>query len=355
MRMLQFDQFNSVTGHERVDASAGIIFGVCVMRTGEAKGHGITLDDGSLNSFLQLTKGRKVGVRFGADHKAGAEDFTGNLQDFRKESGMIKADLHLLKSDLNFSKIVEMAEKMPDEFGLSASTDAEKTKDGKSFKSPVRFTELYCVDVVTNPAATNGLFFSEQQQNTNMKKFALLLGLPETATEDEIALALEAKCKMDASKDEAKKKKELEAEADDEEKGKEGAKKFAALEASVLDLSAKLTAIADNTAAAAASAKKAEVEGLKLEAAKDGKVIPMTDETLLKLSVPEIKEMLAKLPKGQLKLSRGPLPGTGTDGKALDRRSPEFRAQLAAKREEGALNLGNRIMAQATGLNLNQN
>jgi hypothetical protein len=243
------------------------------------------------------------------------------------------------------------------------------------------------VDIVSNPAATNGLFFSQNNNNqtdkTMIKEFALMLGLPETATEAEVKTAFAAKCKMDA---EAKKKidadtekdaeKEIEeeiegkhhkgahhkakmdadadAECDDEGAGKQGkkseTKKFSAeLEAIRLELAA----IKGASQAAQASAHKVEIEGLKLEAAKEGKVIPMNDESLVKLSIPEIKDMIAKLPKGQVKLSRGVVAPKNVDGKTItDKRSAEFKAYLASKREEGALALGQRILGS---VNLNQN
>jgi len=379
--MSKFTQFSAIATSERINASEGIIFGVCVMEKGEAKGHNLQIDDKSLDQFLQLASERKDGVkvRFGADHNAGASDINGCLKNFRREGDKIRADLHLLKSDKNFSKIIEMAEKLPNEFGLSASTTAGEELIGHD--RYVRFNEIFCVDIVSNPAATNGLFFSQNNNNQTdkpmIKEFALMLGLPETATEAEVKTAFAAKCKtdaeyqkkMDAEADadadaeakeekvkeiESKKKEEMDAECDDEGAGKVGkkadTKKFSAeLEAIRLELAA----IKGASQAAQASAHKVEIEGLKLEAAKEGKVIPMNDESLVKLSIPEIKDMIAKLPKGQVKLSRGVVAPKNVDGKAItDKRSAEFKAYLASKREEGALALGQRILGS---VNLNQN
>ena len=345
--MLQFSQLTPA----KIDAQSGIIYGVCVMSKGEAKGHNLLLDDCSIDGFLSLCSSRKDGVkvRFGKDHDAGADDINGALKNFRREGDKIVADMHLLKSDEKYNKIIEMAEKMAHEFGLSASTTADEELIGHD--KYVRFTEVHSVDIVSNPAATKGLFFSQQTNNQNkhsMKNIALALGLPETATEAEIIeaskLALEAKCKMDA---EAKKKLEADADgdadadADDEEKAKDK-KKFEAVEKTVLELSAKLKEIESNSEAAKASAHKAEIENLKLEASKDGKIIPLSDESLVKLSIPEIKDVIAKLPKNQVKLSKGFVPSA--DNKPLDKRSPEFKAQLAAKREEGALLLGQKML-----------
>ena len=324
---------------QRVDAENGVIYGVCVISEGEAKGHGVQLDRQSLETFLALTKDRPdgVGTRFGDDHEAGAQDFNGTLKNFRLEESRIKADLYLLKSDKNYAKLLEMAEKMANEFGLSAVADAEKTAKSDAFKSPLRFTALDCVDIVSSPAATNGLFFSTK--TNNMKNIAIALGLPETATEQEIIdaskLALECKKKMEEDK-KGEEKKEL--DADDAAAGKDAKKKLETLEATVLKLSQTLETINQNSEAAKASAHKAEIENLKLEASKDGKVIPLTDEALVKLSIAEIKETIAKLPKGQVKLSKGNQP-VNKEGKAIDKNSPEFRAYLAEQKQAGAIAL----------------
>lgn len=353
--------FSAIGKSVKIDSANGVIYGVCVMREGEAKGHGVRLDRQSLEGARKLAAVRPdgVGTRFGDDHEAKAKDFNGSLKEFRIEGDGLYADLHLLKTDAHFDKVLEMADKISHEFGLSVVSDADKEISGKDesgnpkykFKSPIRFTELQCVDIVSAPAATNGLFFSQTNNQKNMTKIALALGLPETATEAEIetaaGLALAAKTKMDT---EAKKKLEAEAEAKkklDAEGDAEGKKdgKFAALEASVLELSKKVEGFNAAAAATQAAAHKSEIESLKLEAGKDGKVIALSDESLLKLSVPEIKDMIAKLPKGQVKLTRGNTLPVNKDGQKLDKRSPEFREFLAQKRDEGALALG-RKMAQ---------
>lgn len=341
--MLQFSQLSP----SKIDAQSGVIYGVCVMSKGEAKGHNLQIDSTSLDQFLVLAKGHKDGVkvRFGENHDAKVDDTVGVLKNLRIENERVIADMHLLLSDSKCNKLVEMAEKMPNEFGLSAVADAEK--EGKEFVSPLRFTALDCVDIVDSPAATKGLFFSQQTQNTNkpsMKNIALALGLPESATEEQIIeaskLAFEAKCKADAEAEAKAKKKEL--EGDDEEKGKEGKKQFDA----VLERLAKLESVeaerAKQVELAAASAHKAEIENLKLEASKEGKVISLSDEALLKLSVKEVKEHIAALPKNQVKLAAGFKPSV--DNKPLDKRSEEFKAQLAAKKAEGALLLGQKML-----------
>lgn len=359
--MLKLSQTTFAT-RNRIDAAQGVIYGVCVARCGEAKGHGVSLDDGSLETLLALTKGRENGVatRFGNDHQAASKDFNGSLKDFRIQGDGIYADLHLLKTDAHYDKLLEMAERIPNEFGLSVVADAAKTKDGKNFKSPIRFEALDCVDIVSAPAATNGLFFSQPNTNTIMlKEFALMLGLPDTATEADVKLALEAKCKYESehkkkmeaeaeAEEEAKKKLEAEEEAkkkkmeaDDEEKGKDKSKKLEA-EIEALKLAvANITKAADEKAAELAlAAKKAEVENIKLEAGKEGKVIALTDEAILKLSVDEFKAHVAQLPKNQIKLNKG---NVNTEAQ------PKFDAAAAREaRKQGAIALGQRMTNQLT-------
>lgn len=347
-------QFNALTHNSGVDSAAGIIYGVCVMSAGEAKGHGLFLDLESLDSFMELTKSRPngIGTRFGADHDAGAEDFNGTLKEFRLDGDKIRADLHLLKTDKNFAKLIEMAQTMPHEFGLSASTQAEEVIKGK--EKYVRFKEIFCVDVVTNPAATKGLFFSQptnNNQTTMLKEFALYLGLAENATEDEIKIALEAKKKLDAEAKCKKQEQDADAEAeceddadakakceaDDEEKGKDKKKKF---ESEIEALKLQVGELVNAANAAKESAHKAEIENLKLEASKEGKVISLSDEAILKLSVAEVKDMIAKLPKGQIKMSKG---NVNVDSK------PSFDLESARqKKAAGALALGQAMKNQLT-------
>jgi hypothetical protein len=74
---------------------------------------------------------------------------------------------------------------MPNQFGLSAfgSGDTEKI-EGEKY---LRFKGIYAVDIVSNGAATNGLFLSQKTNETNnimIKQCDTALGLPETATEE---------------------------------------------------------------------------------------------------------------------------------------------------------------------------
>lgn len=345
--MAQFAQFSLISTNQKVDAEAGIIHGVCVMCLGQAKGHDVSIDEKSLTQFLALAQTHADGikVKFGNDHKAGVEDTTGLLKNFKRDGDKIRADLHLLKTDPNFNKIVEMAKTLPNEFGLSASTQADEELIGHD--KFVRFLDIFSVDIVSNPAATNGLFFSTNNKPKSMIKLAQAVGLPETATEDEILTEFAKKL---SKKDEKCMK--ADADGDDEEKGKQGKKKFEAdIMARLTEFATKLSQLEVDKKASLDLAKKAEIDGLVSEASRDGKVIPLSVEALSKMDTKDIKEMITKLPKS-VQLSRKAVAPKKADGTEItDRKSPEFKAFMVNQREQGALTLGNKILQQATGLN----
>ena len=354
--MAQFAQFSLISTNQKVDAEAGIIHGVCVMCLGQAKGHDVSIDEKSLTQFLALAQTHADGikVKFGNDHKAGVEDTTGLLKNFKRDGDKIRADLHLLKTDPNFNKIVEMAKTLPNEFGLSASTQADEELIGHD--KFVRFLDIFSVDIVSNPAATNGLFFSTNNKKSPMlKELAIKLGIPadkaEAATEQELLVAFDACSKKLKADADAEAKKKLDADGDDEETDKKGKKKFEEIEGKLTEFATKLTQLEADKKGALDLAKKAEIDGLVSEASRDGKVIPLSVEALSKMDTKDIKEMITKLPKS-VQLSRKAVAPKKADGTEItDRKSPEFKAFMVNQREQGALTLGNKILQQATGLN----
>ena len=347
---------------ERVDAEKGIIYGVSVITVGPAKGHGLWVDETAINQILSLAKGKPDGVKVKAEHSGGVFDTSGKLVNFRKDGNQIRADLELLKSDENYEKVIEMARVLPNEFGLSVSTEAvSENIDGKKM---VRFKVLESVDLVSTPAANpNGLFSVKHTNNKSMTidkiQLAKLVGLdPEKATEEEIATEfaqlskkMEGKHKGGAEEDaeaeskreikDKKKLKKLEGEMDgdgecedDKEDKKKG--KFDSILASLLQLSAKIETIEGANKLSLEAAKKVEITGLIASASAEGKVVPLSDVQLMKMDMSDVKDLFSKLPKGQLKLSKG----GQTDSKITSFKSNEERVEFCrTQREAGAAQL----------------
>lgn len=135
------------------------------------------IDDKTLEQVRDCALTHKGGVKVKMNHKTGFDDIVGVLKNFRVEGDQVKADLSLLKTHERFSTILEMAESMPEEFGLSIAFSGQKEKiDGVKY---ARCFELYSVDLVDAPAANPSGLFSRLVDTNNLdesmfEKFELL-------------------------------------------------------------------------------------------------------------------------------------------------------------------------------------
>jgi hypothetical protein len=145
----------------------GVLQGVSVITKGEAKGHGLFVDDGTLTTFLSAVQSRTGGVPVKMDHGGGFAQIVGKLENFRIEGDSLRADLHLIQAHEAYRRIVEMAEKMPEGFGLSAAFDYDPEKS--EGKTRPRCKEIHSVDLVDTPAANpTGLFQSVDSPTKGM-------------------------------------------------------------------------------------------------------------------------------------------------------------------------------------------
>lgn len=200
--MLQVAHFSAIATKQKVDADSGIIHGVSVVTTGDAQGHGLKIDKTLLSQVVDCAKTYAGGVKVRFNHpssesEAKVEATAGILRDFSIDGEHVRANLHLLKSDRYFSKIIEMAEKMPEAFGLSLSFSGVHEKVGSD--KFARCSEIYAVDLVDAPAANpTGLFSAKQTPKAitmtlDTVKLAKALGLTDTATEAEVESAMLAR------------------------------------------------------------------------------------------------------------------------------------------------------------------
>lgn len=146
-----------------VDKAAGIIRGVAVITEGIAKGHGEEIDAVTLSQVADCARGFAGGLKVVDRHTKSSDSIfstTGTLKNFRVEDGKVRADLHILATEPNRDKLLEMAETMPDTFGLSiAFSGPTETRDGRNF---ARCTEIYNAALVDVPAANpTGLFSAD--------------------------------------------------------------------------------------------------------------------------------------------------------------------------------------------------
>jgi len=145
----------------RVDRDAGVIYGVKCLGYESQNGRRYAPDGVS----PQLYEGADVNIAHpGADGRRsdGTGSRFGRLVNARRGVGGIYADLHYLKAHPMAERICEAAERMPQAYGLSHVVDDGDYDADPSGKLITRVYRVDAVDIVADPATTNGLFESRR-------------------------------------------------------------------------------------------------------------------------------------------------------------------------------------------------
>jgi hypothetical protein len=101
------------------------------------------------------------------NHGSGLDAVVGFARNPRIEGDKLVADLRLLRNSPHYGLIKEMAAEAPDQFGVSlAFVNESETINGKDY---IRPQSIASADLVSSPAATNGLF---EEMVKFMQKFA---------------------------------------------------------------------------------------------------------------------------------------------------------------------------------------
>jgi hypothetical protein len=161
----------------RVDRENGVIHGVKILGTrsenavpsdltGGKRVQGYSYNKSARTAMAQLCEGMGVNI----DHPSRKEplasrsvrDRFGKLVAIKETADGIYGDLHYLKSHPMAEQVCEMAERMPEVFGLSpvAFTDVAYTKNGYVVEGVQR---VRSVDVVQKPATNVSLFEDEDE------------------------------------------------------------------------------------------------------------------------------------------------------------------------------------------------
>jgi phage terminase small subunit len=147
--------FSETLASSHIDREAGIIFGVSVITEGPALGHDLIVDAKTLEQLKASSTTFSSGVKVKAEHKGGVSEILGVIKDFRVEGKKLIGDFHLLSTAQGREHVLELAEKMPDTFGLSVSFQ------GDPEGNKARCTKIRSVDLVADPAANPGGLFEE--------------------------------------------------------------------------------------------------------------------------------------------------------------------------------------------------
>lgn len=201
----------------KVDRETGVISGVSVISVGEAKGHGMFVDATTLEQVKLSAEQHEDGVKVKTDHWSGFNGIVGVIKNFQIDGDKLRGDLHLLENHEAREKVLEMAEKMPSQFGISISFSGEaetKPVEADGITSEVKFARcesLEACDLVDSPAANkDGLFsakedaFSKTLKELSAQNVTLLAKLEDLTTklaseEKAHSLTKEALAKADAA------------------------------------------------------------------------------------------------------------------------------------------------------------
>jgi hypothetical protein len=257
-----------------------IIEGVSIISVGEAKGHGLFVDDITLQEVKACAESYAGGVKVNLDHGAGIRDIVGFCDNFRIVGEKLVADLNLLETAEKRAYVLEIAERMPDTFGISiAFSGPVRERDGRSFAS---CTELYSADLVQTPAANpTGLFsFTAKSVDTSAKEMIDDKNKMEDGAEDTVSIAdiIERLSALETAFGDYKSK--MEEMPEDEEK-MEDAPMVEEKDSEMSKLSAKLDLIISNFGAAPlkASTVANEAEKLSIKSIIDNKTRELGSRT----------------------------------------------------------------------------
>ena len=122
-------------GRAGIDKNNGIIYGFSVITKGEARGHGLEIDETTLDQVVELGAKASIGIksRFGHPNMSNSAvgTFLGRAKNFRRNNGMVRADLYFDKTAYKTPNgdlagyVLGLAESDPQAFGSSIVFDGE--------------------------------------------------------------------------------------------------------------------------------------------------------------------------------------------------------------------------------------
>ncbi len=160
LAMEQVITFAASTG--AIDTEAGVIRGVSLITKGPALGHGVMIDDKTLKQVKTAAEQYAGGLKVKLDHSGGAGDIVGYIDALRIDGEKLLGDLHLLQNSPHRAYILEIAQRIPDTFGLSIAFSGPSEKSSDKLTTLQRCSEIYSVDLVSEPAANPSGFFARK-------------------------------------------------------------------------------------------------------------------------------------------------------------------------------------------------
>lgn len=159
---------------QAVDMDSLKILGVSVCTMGEAKGHGVMLDETFLNDIVKLGNRNKDGIKSHWGHPSKYADQIGTelgrFVNFRRLDNKVIADIQFIKTEMNYKyidHIMKFAIIDPGMFGVSICFDSKGIKyDEINNIYYETIANLTAIDFVSDPAANDSLFSTETKQES---------------------------------------------------------------------------------------------------------------------------------------------------------------------------------------------
>lgn len=160
----------------KVDEIKGVVAGVAVITVGPALGHGVLVDATTLEQVKACAEQFAGGLKVKMDHYSAVSEIVGYLHGFRIDGDVLRADLYLLESAPARAYVLEIAQKIPDTFGLSiAFSGIDERIAGTRPEEDIvlaRCSEIYSADLVDDPAANPSGLFSTPDPRQPAKRCA---------------------------------------------------------------------------------------------------------------------------------------------------------------------------------------
>lgn len=162
----------------RIDKAKGIIYNVLILGRGALNGRKYTTE--AMEDALAKRKYENLQVYIGPHKKSrfakrSPKDHAGELRNIRLTDDGLRGDLLYNRASKGGRLVVEIAERFPNRFGLSHHADIAGYMEGDQ-KIITRILEVTVVDIVKDPATTEGVF---EEVEIDGKRFR------EVATEDD--------------------------------------------------------------------------------------------------------------------------------------------------------------------------
>lgn len=146
-----------------VDTENGVIRGVKIL--GRESSNGRIYSPRAMESAARMYEGIGVNIdhtdRSQPDRERKLSEAFGYLENITRKPDGVYGDLHFLKAHPLSGQVVEAAQRMPNQLGLSHHAEGTVTRaGGKAVVEDIE--QVFSVDLVRNPATNRGLFESEK-------------------------------------------------------------------------------------------------------------------------------------------------------------------------------------------------